>query len=76
MSAAAGVGPSSLEAASQGIEEEDSEEEGSEEEGSEEEGSEEEDSAEDGTAEEGGEEEGRLLGSLLEVAGSLLEGER
>ena len=66
MSAAAGVGPSSPEAASQGSEEEGSEEEGSEEEGSEEEG----------TAEEGGEEEGRLLGSLLEVAGSLLEGER
>ena len=61
MSAAAGVGPSSLEAASQGIEEEDSEEEGSEEEGSEEEGS---------------EEEERLLGSLLEVAGSLFAGER
>jgi hypothetical protein len=65
-SAAAGVGPSSPEVASQESEEEDTEEEGSEED----------DSAEDDSAEEGAEEEGRLLGSLLEVAGSLLEGER
>ena len=34
--------------------------------------SEEQASEEEGAAEEGGEEEGRLLGSLLEVAGSLL----
>jgi ribosomal protein L12E/L44/L45/RPP1/RPP2 len=59
-SAVAGAGASSPEVASQE---------------SEEEGSEEEDSAEDDSAEEGGEEEGRLLGSLLEVAGSLLAGE-
>ena len=64
-SAAAGVGPSSPEVASQESEEEDTEEEGSEED----------DSAEDDSAEEGAEEEGRLLGSLLEVAGSLLAGE-
>ena len=65
-SAAAGAGASSPEFASQESEEEDTEEEGSEAE----------DSAEDDSAEEGGEEEGRLLGSLLEVAGSLLAGER
>ena len=65
-SAAAGVGASSPEAASQESEVEDSEEDGREEE----------DSAEDDSAEEGGEEEGRLLGSLLEVAGSFLEGGR
>jgi ribosomal protein L12E/L44/L45/RPP1/RPP2 len=59
-SAAAGAGPSSPEVASQ-------ESEG---EGTEEEDSEEEDSAEEGT-----DKEGRLLGSLLEVAGSLLAGE-
>ena len=65
-SAAAGAGASSPEVASQESEEEDTEEEGGEEE----------DSAEDGSTKEGGEEEGRLLGSLLEVAGSFLEGER
>jgi ribosomal protein L12E/L44/L45/RPP1/RPP2 len=59
-SAAAGAGPSSPEVASQE----------SEEEGTEEDESEEEDSAEEGT-----DKEGRLLGSLLEVAGSLLAGE-
>jgi ribosomal protein L12E/L44/L45/RPP1/RPP2 len=37
--------------------------------------SEEEDSEEEDSAEEGVEEEGRFLGSLLEVAGSLLVGE-
>ena len=56
-----------------GSEEEDSEEEeGSEEEESEGEDSEEEDSADEGSPEEGSSEEGRLLGSLREVAGSLL----
>ena len=57
MSAAAGAGVSSPEVASQE----------SEEGGTEEDESEEEDSAEEGT-----DKEGRLLGNLLEVAGSLL----
>ena len=56
----------------EGSPEEDSEEDGIEEEESEEEGSEEEDSADEGSAEKGHAEEGRLLGSLLEVVGSLL----
>ena len=59
-SAAVGAGPSSPEVAAQESEEEDIEEE---------------DIEEEDSAEEGVEEEGSFLGSLLEVAGSLLVGE-
>ena len=73
----AGKGVLSPEIASQESEEEGSEEEGSEaEEGREEEGTDEDSSEErDSEDDEDSREEGELLGSLLDVAGSLLAGE-